>query len=145
MSSRVVDGEQQIKTSITFHAYGELILYPYGYTYTDVPSDMTRDDHDAFVAMGSQMADTNGYDLQQASDLYVTDGEMTDWAYGAHNIFAYTFELSPKGRPGFYPPDEIIRRATENNREPVLYIAEQADCPYSVLGDTKAAEHCGSS
>lgn len=137
INSRVVGGVQQIKTAITFHTYSELILWPYGYTYTDVPTDMTRDDYDTFVAMGQAMAQTNGYTAQQASDLYVTDGDMTDWAYGAHKIFAYTFELYPKSSsPGFYPPDEQIATQTSRNREAILYIAEQADCPYRAIGKT---------
>ena len=56
INSRVVGGKQQIKTAITFHSYAKLVLWPYGYTYTDVPSDMTQDDHDVFVAMGQAMA-----------------------------------------------------------------------------------------
>jgi hypothetical protein len=142
INSRVIGGKQQIKTSITFHTYGELILWPYGYTYRNVPRGMTRDDHNVFVAMGKKMASTNGYKPQQSSDLYITDGDMTDWAYGAHKIFAYTFELSPKGKPGFYPPDEIIQTATSRNREATLYIAEQADCPYRSID--KAAQYCAS-
>jgi len=135
INSRVVGGKQQIRTAITFHTYSELILYPYGYTYTDVPSDMTQDDHDVFVAMGKVMAQSNGYTLQQASDLYITDGDMTDWAYGTHKIFAYTFEMYPRtSNPGFYPPDEQIATQTIRNKEAVLYIAEMADCPYRSIG-----------
>lgn len=142
INSRVIGGVQQIKTSITFHTYSELILWPYGYTYTDVPSDMTLDDHNVFVAMGQAMANTNSYTPQQSSDLYITDGDMTDWAYGVHKIFAYTFEMYPVGSsPGFYPPDEIIPRETSRNREASLYIMEQADCPYRVIG--KESQYCG--
>ena len=32
--SRVVDGRQRIRTHITFHTAGELVLWPYGYTRT---------------------------------------------------------------------------------------------------------------
>ena len=32
VNSRVVGGQQQIRTHISFHANGELILCPYGYT-----------------------------------------------------------------------------------------------------------------
>ncbi|HYF92292.1 MAG TPA: M14 family metallopeptidase [Symbiobacteriaceae bacterium] len=135
ISSRVVGGVQQIKTAITFHSYAELILWPYGYTYTDVPSDMTQDDHDTFAAMGYAMAGTNGYTAQQASDLYISDGDLTDWAYGQHRIFAYTFEMSPTASsPGFYPPDEQIPVLPGRNREAILYIAEQAGCPYRAIG-----------
>lgn len=49
-NSRVVGGVQQIKANIDFHTYDQLVLWPYGYTYTDVPSDMTQDDHDVFAA-----------------------------------------------------------------------------------------------
>lgn len=135
INSRVISGKQQIKALITFHTYSELILYPYGYTYTDVPSDMTADDWNVFKTMAGAMAQTNGYSPQQSSDLYITDGDMTDWAYGAHKIFAFTFEMYPKSSsPGFYPPDEVISRETSRNKEAVLYLADKASCPYSVIG-----------
>jgi len=57
------------------------VLWPYGYTYTDVPADMTQDDHDTFVTMGQAMAAMNGYTPQQSSDLYITDGTIDDWLY----------------------------------------------------------------
>ena len=142
INSRVIDGKQQIKTAISFHTYSELILWPYGYTYENTPDDMTQDDYQVFKTMGEDMAQTNGYTPQQASDLYITDGDMTDWAYGEHNIFAFTFEMYPKGTSGggFYPPDEVIDRETERNREAALYLAEQADCPYRVIG--KEDQYC---
>jgi carboxypeptidase T len=141
VDSRVVGGVQQITAHIDFHTYGELILWAYGYTYTDVPADMTVDDHDVFVAMGQAMAATNGYTPQQASDLYITDGTVNDWLYGVHRIFSYTFEMYPVGSsPGFYPPDEVIPAETSRNRAAVLYLLEQASCPYAVLG--KQAQYC---
>jgi carboxypeptidase T len=144
VDARVVDGEQQIETAIDFHAYGEIITWPYGYTLADAPSDMAQDDHDAFVAMGEAMSATNGYTpLQPSDDSYISDGSMADWAYGVHGIFAYSFEMYPKDpNPGFYPPDEAIASETERNREAVLYVAEQADCPYRSIG--KEAQHCAS-
>ena len=55
-------------------------MWPYGYTYTDVPSDMTSDDHVALFAIGRPMAATNGYKPEQASDLYLTSGTTRDYA-----------------------------------------------------------------
>ncbi|GAB4189802.1 MAG: M14 family metallopeptidase [Roseiflexaceae bacterium] len=142
INSRVIGGKQQIRTSISFHTYSELVLWPYGYTYTDVPSDMTRDDRDTFAAMGRYMASTNGYTAQQASDLYVADGTYDDWAYGVHKIFSFTFEMYPKtSSPGFYPPDEQIATQTSRNRAAVIYLIQQADCPYRAIG--KQATYCG--
>ena len=143
VNSRVIGGEQQITVAIDFHTYQELVLWPYGYTFTDVPSDMTQDDHDVLVAMGQAMAATNGYTPEQASDLYITDGTINDWLYGVHRILNYTFEMYPRtsSQGGFYPPDEVIPTQTSRNRAAVLYLLEQADCPYDVIG--KGAQYCG--
>jgi hypothetical protein len=124
-----------ITTAITFHTYGELILYPFGYTYTDVPPEMPLADHQTFVALAQRMAATNGYTPQQASDLYTTDGDAVDWLYGARGIFAFTFEMFPRGSdPGFYPPASVIEQQTERNRAAVTYLAGVADNPRKVIG-----------
>lgn len=143
VNSRVIGGIQQITVAIDFHTYSELILWPYGYTFTDVPADMTQDDHDVLVAMAQAMAATNGYVPEQASDLYITDGTINDWLYGVHGILNYTFEMYPDTaqQGGFYPPDEVIPAETSRNRAAVLYLLEQADCPYDVIG--KGAQYCG--
>src|SRR5687768_5176369 len=142
VNSRVIGGEQQITVAIDFHTYQELVLWPYGYTFTDVPADMTQDDHDVLVTMGQAMAATNGYTPEQASDLYITDGTINDWLYGVHRILNYTFEMYPRtsSQGGFYPPDEVIPAETSRNRAAVLYLLEQADCPYDVIG--KGAQYC---
>ena len=143
VNSRVIGGTQQIKTHIDFHTYAELLMWPYGYTYTDVPADMPQDDHNVFVAMGQAMAATNGYTAQQMSDLYITDGTICDWLYGVHHIFSYTFEMYPvtAGQGGFYPPDEVIPAQTSRNREAILYLLEHSDCPYATVG--LEAQYCG--
>ena len=143
VNSRVIGGEQQITVAIDFHTYQELVLWPYGYTFTDVPADMTQDDHDVLVTMGQAMAATNGYTPEQASDLYITDGTINDWLYGVHGIMNYTFEMYPRTstQGGFYPPDEVIPTQTSRNRAAVLYLIEQAGCPYDVIG--KGAQYCG--
>jgi murein tripeptide amidase MpaA len=139
VNSRVIDGIQQISAAITFHTYGELVLWPYGYTYEELPDDMRPDDLAAFKAMGQAMATSNGYRPQQASQLYITSGDFTDWAYGVHRIFAYTFEMYG-GPYGFYPPGDFILEQTSRNREAVLYLLHHAGCPYATAG--LAAAHC---
>jgi hypothetical protein len=132
VQSRVVGGEQQISVSIDFHTAGEVILWPYGYTYEDIPPDMAPDDQHVFAELARAMAGRNGYHAMQSSDLYITDGSYIDWAYGAHGIFAFTFELYPPALD-FYPPDEVIPAETARNREAVLLLLQQADCPYRVI------------
>ena len=142
--SRVRDGRQQIRASISWHTFNEEIMWPYGYTTADLPRTMSPDDLLAFRAVGHGMADRNGYVAQQMSDLYVLDGAASDWLYGDQRIFAFTIEMYPTDGSkvgGFYPPDDIIDAQTARNDEAVLYFLEQADCPYRAagLGDT----HCG--
>jgi hypothetical protein len=139
VNRRAVAGAQQISVAITFHTYGNLVLWPYGYTYEDVPEDMWPDDHAVLVAMGQAMAASNGYTPQQGSDLYTTSGDFTDWAYGVHRIFAYTFEMDG-GPYGFYPPGALITETTTINRPAVLYLLSHAGCPYEIIG--KSAKYC---
>ncbi len=139
IDSRVVGGRQQIRAGITFHAPGERILWPYAYADA-APPRMAADDHDTFVAMGRAMARTNGYVALQSSTLYPSDGDAADWAYGRHRIFMFTFEMSPASGDGFYPPDEAIPAATQRNTDAVLYLLDQAGCPWRSIG--KAHAHC---
>lgn len=142
VNSRVINGKQQITVSIDFHTYQELIMWPYGYTFADVPADMIQDDRDAMAAIGQAMAATNGYTPQQSSDLYITDGSVRDWQYGAYRIFAFGFEMYPttEAQGGFYPPDEVIPVETSRNRAAILYLLDKADCPYKVIG--KEGQYC---
>ncbi|UBU15386.1 M14 family zinc carboxypeptidase [Nonomuraea gerenzanensis] len=140
--SRVVGGVQQIKSHIDWHTYSELILWPYGYTFNDTAPGLTQDDRDAHATLGQNMAATNGYTPEQASDLYITDGTIDDWMWGVYKIFSFTFEMYPTGsNPGFYPPDEQIVPQTTRNREAVLRFLEYSDCVYRIIG--KEAQYCG--
>ncbi|WP_370879182.1 M14 family metallopeptidase [Streptosporangium lutulentum] len=140
--SRVVGGVQQITSHIDWHTYGELVLWPYGYTSDDIASGLTQDDRDALEALGQSMASTNGYTSQQANDLYITDGSIGDWMWGTYKIFSYTFEMYPTGAsPGFYPPDEQIVPQTSRNREAAFRLLEYSDCVYRIIG--KESQYCG--
>jgi hypothetical protein len=119
-----------VTTGISYHSYGDLILYPYGYTYENIPPDMTPLDHATFVAMGAEMARTTGYHPQQSSDLYITDGDWNDWMYGALRRYPITIEL---GGGTFYPPDEFIPIETAKNHLAAIFVAQIADCPTAIV------------
>jgi murein tripeptide amidase MpaA len=140
VDSRVIGGKQQITTSISFHTYGQLIMWPYGYTYDNIPPDMDPTDYQVFTTMGQAMASTtcrnnDCYTPQQSSDLYITDGSNLDWMYGAHKIFAFTIEMYPSCCD-FYVPDEVIGQQTKRLRNAIIYMLDHADCPYEVIGGT---------
>jgi hypothetical protein len=147
VKSRVVGGVQQIRTHITLHTNGQLILYPYGYTKTNRPSDMTVADYQTFVALGRAQASRNGYVAKQSSDLYITDGDQIDWMYGRYRIFSFTYELYPPETStvwgDHYPDDSKIAAQTERNRSAILHLISRARCPYQALGDDMARLNCG--
>jgi hypothetical protein len=141
--SRVIGGRQQIKAGIDFHTYSQLVLWPYGYTTANTAPGLTQDDRDAHAMLGQNMAATNGYTPEQASDLYIADGTINDWLWGTQKIFSYTFEMypGPSGSGcGFYPPDEVINRETSRNREAVLRLLEYSDCVYRIIN--KQGQYC---
>jgi hypothetical protein len=132
--------------AISYHAYGQLLLYPWGYTYND-PAD-----EDLFLAVGENMAEliTNkagssypGYTPQQGSDLYLTSGTDDDWLYGQMGIYPYTIELYPLGNESdaavsspydrFHPRADKVIPVCEDNIEAALYIAQIADNPNQVF------------
>jgi carboxypeptidase T len=141
--SRRIGGVQQIKVNIDFHTFQQLVLWPYGYTTANTAAGLDADQEATFRTLGVQMAGTNGYTPEQASDLYVADGTINDWMWHDQGIWSYTFEMYPASDAagGFYPPDEVIPAQTARNREASLMIAEVADCPFRVIG--KEVQYCG--
>jgi carboxypeptidase T len=122
-----------VTTGISFHSNAELVLYPYGYTFTDEPPDMDHTDHLTFMAMAAEMERTTGYTAQQSSDLYITDGDWNDWMYGEMHRYPITMEISGYGF-GFYPPDEYIPIEAKRDWRAALFSARIADCPRRIVG-----------
>jgi len=127
---RRVGGRQQIRAAMSFHIWERSIMWPYGYTTADVPRTMTASDQAAFEALGNGIAARNGYTPKQLSDLYLNDGNASDWLYGEQRIFAFTLEMSPIEDP----KGADIAPEMALNRDAMLYFIEQADCPYRAAG-----------
>jgi carboxypeptidase T len=133
-----IESHANISIDLSFHTFSELILYPWGYTYSPISDQKAYQVH---KTMAETMAKWNGYTPQQSSALYIASGDTTDWAYGAHGLISFTFELDPKMSPdmnwqpdkGFYPGQSFIRPVFEKNLEPCLYLIGYADNPYRVL------------
>jgi carboxypeptidase T len=129
---RFIEARKNTKVLLSFHTYSELILYPWGYRYEPIER---RRDHAVFETMAKTMAQWNRYKPQQSSELYITSGDTTDWAYGELGIFAFTFELSPSSfwEGGFYPGQDAIDPTFAANVKPALYLMEMADDPYRAI------------
>ena len=133
-ASRVVNGRQQIRASIGFHSAAHEVLWPYSYTYKDIPPDMSADDHAALAALGQRVAALNGFKPGQGSDLYPVYGDQDDWAYHTYRIFGYTFEMTKGAANRYYPSQSELAADIAANRDAVLTFLEFADCPYRAAG-----------
>nr|XP_039271595.1 carboxypeptidase B-like [Styela clava] len=98
-----------LKAYVTFHAYGQMILYPYSYT-TDLAA--TNDNLD-YYAVQAYQAVKSAYNTRYiygpgAETIYLAAGGSDDFAYDAGVPLSYTIELRDKGKDGFIlPPDQI--------------------------------------
>ncbi len=127
-----VDARPNLKILLSFHTFSELILYPWGHLYDPIPN---AKDLAVYKTMAKKMSEWNGYRPEQSSDLYIASGDTTDWSYGVHGIFSFTFELSPKSiwGGGFYPGAKILDKVFAANLKPMLYMMEMSDNPYKSL------------
>jgi Zinc carboxypeptidase/Immune inhibitor A-like, MAM domain len=88
---------------ISYHSFGELLLYPFGFQ-VNTPSA----DDPIFVAWAGtdKKPAVQGYDPGVGADLYTTNGEQTDYAYSAYGSLAITPELGEGNQNnGFEFPD----------------------------------------
>lgn len=132
-------GTRAFTTSLSFHSYGSLVLYPWGYATLDTP------DHAIFRALGDSMAIQNGYRAGNPKNgaIYLTNGAMDDWAYGdvatKPKVYGYTFEVNTAEQGGFAPSDALIGPTCELNWGPVLTLLRYGDEPRRVLGPPRPA------
>ncbi len=129
-----VEANTNITVLLSFHSFSKLILYPWGHKYAAIENGRDQQVHEL---MAKKMAAWNGYAPQQSSELYIASGDTTDWSYGVHKIFSFTFELDPAnsgfGGGGFYPGPGVIQPVFQKNIEPALYLIDMADNPYRAL------------
>jgi len=124
---------------LTLHSFGNLDLYPWGYTNTAAPNA------NALALIAQKFRAYNGYVAEQSINLYPTSGTTDDWAYGDLGIPAFTFEVGP-GSPspcaGFMPPFDCMDNEPSGmfwprNLPAFLHAARIARAPYQLaLGPT---------
>lgn len=106
----------EIKLYLSFHSYGQYLLFPYGHTGDHV------DNYDDLYAIGNKTVEAiarragTAYRYGPSSTvLYETSGSSVDFAYDEFGIkLAYTFEFRDQGTYGFVlPADQIIPNGLE--------------------------------
>jgi carboxypeptidase T len=121
---KFIADRKNIKTLMSYHSYGSMMLFPWSGKEEPVESDRDRT---VFMRMAQNMAAINGYSAQQASSLYIASGETMDWAYATAGIFAFTTELEGNA---FYPKPSIFETAIAKNVKAALYMLSVTGDPY---------------
>ncbi len=121
---------REIAMSLSYHSYGELILYPWGYAATNTM------EQELFAALGDSLRQGNGYTAGNAASgaIYITNGDSDDWLYGETQIkgpiYAFTVELNTYEEGGFAPPEEPHSADVRYDAriEPALRRARRRSC-----------------
>ena len=121
--------DNDFKFILSYHTYQNLILYPVGWqwntTSLDDPIFVAQAGTDANPAITDSILGV-GYDPGVGADLYITNGDFTDWAYHDLGIPAQTVELTD-GYDFRFPDDEdMVQTVFNDNLEFALSYAESA-------------------
>jgi carboxypeptidase T len=120
--------------SLSYHSYGELILYPWGY------APINTMEAALFAALGDSLRQGNNYTAGNAASgaIYLTNGDSDDWLYGDTQvkgpIYAFTVELNTYAEGGFAPPEALIQPTFDKMLELNLRFVELAGEARGVLG-----------
>lgn len=105
----------QIRAMNDIHSYSQLILWPWGFQNA-LPPDQA-DFQAVGFGMRSAIAAVHGLTYTAGpiySTIYPVSGGSVDWAYGARDVFAFSFELRDTGTYGFIlPASQIIPQNQE--------------------------------
>ena len=102
---------------ISLHSYGELVLFPWGFTMSPTPNST------GLQTLGRKFGYFNGYDVCTGPNcLYSTSGTTDDFAYGALGVASYTIELGQN----FFEQCGFFENTIIPQNMPALYYAAKA-------------------
>ncbi|KAK2842675.1 hypothetical protein Q5P01_012875 [Channa striata] len=103
------------KSFISVHAYSQLLMYPYGYTCSDVPHRAELDSVGRAAAQKLTALYGTAYKVGSICKIiYQASGGSIDWSYKVGIKYSFAFELRDTGRYGFIlPANQIIPTASE--------------------------------
>lgn len=128
------DGIKSLDGLITYHSFGQMILYPPGTTLEHAEK------YEYYKELASKMAELTFsecgsiYLVMQTAELYYTFGEMTEWFMNTHNgAPSFTIELRPpsNGVNDFILPARQIADTVKENIVPAMYLIN-----YIITGET---------
>ena len=125
----LLQSESRLVAHLDVHAYGQLVLYPWGFATEIAPDAPLLSDLADLVAQ--TLTDTNGhvYEPLQAADFYAASGNLPDWVYGDLGARSFTIEARPddaKNGAGFVPAPAQIRPTAAEVLAATVALAEWA-------------------
>lgn len=111
---------------VTYHNFGQLIMYPWGYTNQPAPDQPLFDKMAKDMAAIVKSVHGVSYTPQQSYQLYQTSGDTQDWVYETYKIPAFTIELRPLDTQsgGFVLPASQIMPTWEEQNPAALYLID---------------------
>ncbi|XP_029951456.1 carboxypeptidase A1-like isoform X3 [Salarias fasciatus] len=110
-----VQSHGNLKAFLSIHSYSQMLLYPYGYTYT--PAKDKAELHALAEKAVNDLKSLYGTSYTYGSTIdtiYPASGVTSDWSYDQGIKYSYTFELRDNGRYGFVlPANQILPTAQE--------------------------------
>lgn len=107
-----------LKAYVDIHAFGQLVMSPWGYTSANPPrSSELQPVTAAQVQAIEGVFGTNYTGGPIAQVLYTASGNSADWALGDRNALAWAYELRPSGgglSSFAISPSQILPTATES-------------------------------
>lgn len=112
--------------SVSFHSYGEMILYPYGYS-----NEAKTQDDELLYGIAKEFEKLTGYRAQKSSDLYPVMGDSDDWLYAEAGVLPFTVELGKE----FIPNNEQVENICSKTVRGCMYLIEMST-------KVRSSSHC---
>ncbi|XP_063386547.1 carboxypeptidase B-like isoform X2 [Cydia fagiglandana] len=109
------DSKTDFRAFLSFHSYGEVIIFPWGYTSDPCPSYVELLEGGTVMARAIHAVNGRTYKVGSTKDImYYSAGTSVDWSYGSAKIpYSYMIELPSKQHRFLLPKDQIIPTAKE--------------------------------
>lgn len=94
----------EFQITLNYHTFGNLLIYPWGYT------DGASPDHWTFTELAGFMIEDNDYLAGFGSQTvgYTVNGVSDDWMYGEQSTKGKIYSMTPEVGPTFWPSQAEI-------------------------------------
>jgi carboxypeptidase T len=110
-------------TMLSIHAYGGMVLFPWGYQNTKAPNDA------GLRSIARGLAQTLGYSYGRPGEvIYTASGNIEDWTYGTLGVASFAIEADSCG--SFTPPYSCAESEFAAFLPALMQLADKAKAPY---------------